>query len=41
MDSTLQVAGRLASLGYPVVKKKTEEILAEFEKRLRAELGVA
>ena len=41
VDSTLQVAGRLASLGYPVVKKKTEEILAEFEKRLRAELGVA
>ena len=41
VDSTLQVAGRLASLGYPVVKKKTEEILAEFEKRLRAELGIA
>ena len=41
VDSTLQVAGRLASLGYPVVRKKTEEIMAEFEKRLRAELGVA
>jgi carbon monoxide dehydrogenase subunit G len=41
VDSTLQVAGRLAALGYPVVKKKTEEIFIEFEKRLRAELGVA
>ena len=41
VDSTLQVAGRLAALGYPVVKKKTEEIFVEFEKRLRAELGVA
>jgi carbon monoxide dehydrogenase subunit G len=41
VDSTMQVAGRLAALGYPVVKKKTEEIFTEFEKRLRAELGVA
>lgn len=39
--STIQVAGRLASLGYPVVKKKAEEIFVEFEKRLRAELGLA
>jgi carbon monoxide dehydrogenase subunit G len=41
VDSTMQVAGRLAALGYPVVKKKTEEIFTEFEKRLRAELGLA
>ncbi len=41
VDSVMQVAGRLAALGYPVVKKKTEEIFVEFEKRLRAELGVA
>jgi carbon monoxide dehydrogenase subunit G len=41
VDATMQVAGRLASLGYPVVKKKSEELFAEFEKRLRAELGVA
>jgi carbon monoxide dehydrogenase subunit G len=41
VDSEMQVAGRLAALGYPVVKKKTEEIFVEFEKRLRAELGVA
>jgi carbon monoxide dehydrogenase subunit G len=41
VDSTMQVAGRLAALGYPVVKKKTEEIFVEFEKRLRAELGIA
>jgi carbon monoxide dehydrogenase subunit G len=38
VDSTLQVAGRLAALGYPVVKKKSEELFTEFEKRLRAEL---
>lgn len=41
VDATLQIAGRLASLGYPVVKKKSEELFTEFEKRLRAELGVA
>lgn len=41
VDATMQVAGRLASLGYPVVKKKSEELFAEFEKRLRAELGIA
>jgi carbon monoxide dehydrogenase subunit G len=41
VDSTLQVAGRLATLGYPVVKKKSEELFAEFERRLRAELGAA
>ena len=40
VDSSLTVAGRLASLGYPVVKKKAEEMFAEFERRLRAELGV-
>lgn len=39
--TTMQVAGRLASLGYPVIKKKAEEIFVEFEKRLRAELGIA
>lgn len=41
VEATLQVAGRLASLGYPVVKKKSEELFSEFERRLRAELGVA
>lgn len=41
VDVTMQVAGRLASLGYPVVKKKSEELFVEFEKRLRAELGSA
>jgi carbon monoxide dehydrogenase subunit G len=38
--STMLVAGRLASLGYPVVKRKAEEIFVEFERRLRAELGI-
>lgn len=41
VEAGLQVAGRLASLGYPVVKKKSEELFVEFEKRLRAELAVA
>ncbi len=40
VDATLQIAGRLATLGYPVVKKKSEELFAEFEKRLRAELEI-
>ena len=38
LDAEMQVAGRLASLGYPVVKKRSEELFAEFEKRLRDEL---
>lgn len=38
LDAQMQVAGRLASLGYPVVKKRSEELFAEFEKRLRREL---
>ena len=37
----MQIGGRLAALGYPVVKKKTEELFAEFERRLRAELEAA
>jgi carbon monoxide dehydrogenase subunit G len=41
VEASMQVAGRLATLGYPVVKKKSEELFAEFEKRLRAELGIA
>jgi len=40
LDSSLEVGGRLASLGAPVVKKKAHEMFAEFEHRLRAELGV-
>lgn len=39
IDAQMQVAGRLASLGYPVVKKRSEEIFVEFEKRLRDELA--
>jgi len=38
INSEIQIAGRLASLGFPVVKKKSEQLFAEFEKRLRAEL---
>ena len=41
VDSALVVAGRLASLGYPIVKKKADEMFTEFERRLRQELGVA
>lgn len=39
VEAEMQVAGRLASLGYPVVKKKSEELFAEFERRLRNELS--
>lgn len=38
VDADMQVQGRLASLGYSVVKKKSEELFTEFEKRLRTEL---
>ncbi|VTU45969.1 hypothetical protein SRS16P2_00416 (plasmid) [Variovorax sp. SRS16] len=42
IDADMQVAGKLASLGYPVVKKRSEELFADFEKRLRNELaGIA
>jgi len=41
VDAALQIAGRLATLGYPVVKKKSEELFAEFERRVRAELETA
>ncbi|MET4575912.1 CoxG family protein [Ottowia thiooxydans] len=39
VDAQMVVAGRLAALGYPVVKKRSEELFAEFEKRLRDELA--
>jgi carbon monoxide dehydrogenase subunit G len=38
VDATLQVAGRLASLGYSIIKKKAEENFAQFEVRFRKEL---
>jgi carbon monoxide dehydrogenase subunit G len=41
VDADLQVAGRLATLGYPVVKKRSEELFADFERRLRTSLGLA
>lgn len=39
VGASMQVAGRLASLGYPIVRKRSEQLFAEFEKRLRAELS--
>jgi carbon monoxide dehydrogenase subunit G len=39
VDASMQVAGRLASLGYPIVKKRSEELFAEFQRRLRDELA--
>jgi carbon monoxide dehydrogenase subunit G len=39
VSASMQVAGRLASLGYPIVRKRSEELFAEFERRLRAELA--
>ncbi len=41
VQAELQVAGRLASLGYSVIKKKAEENFAEFERRFLAELAKA
>jgi carbon monoxide dehydrogenase subunit G len=38
VEASLQVGGRLASLGYPIVRKHAEDLFAEFEQRLRAEL---
>jgi len=38
IEATLQVAGRLASLGYSVIKKKAEENFVEFENRFRGQL---
>lgn len=39
VSASMQVAGRLASLGYPIVRKRSEQLFAEFERRLRAELS--
>jgi len=39
VSASMQVAGRLASLGYPIVRKRSEQLFAEFEERLRAELA--
>lgn len=38
VDADLQIAGRLASLGYSLIKKKAEENFAQFDQRLRAQL---
>ena len=39
VSASMQVAGRLASLGYPIVRKRSEQLFKEFEARLRAELS--
>ncbi|ANN79683.1 CoxG family protein [Bordetella flabilis] len=39
VSASMQVAGRLASLGYPIVRKRSEQLFAEFEARLRSELA--
>jgi len=40
LHADLQIAGRLATLGYPVIKKKSVELFNEFEARLRALLEI-
>jgi hypothetical protein len=40
LHADLQIAGRLATLGYPVIKKKSVELFNEFESRLRALLEI-
>ena len=39
VQASLLVTGRLASLGYPIIKKRSEELFLEFERRLRAQLS--
>lgn len=39
VHAQLQVAGRLASLGYSMIKKKADENFAEFERRFLEELN--
>jgi carbon monoxide dehydrogenase subunit G len=39
VDAALSVAGKLASLGYAVIKKRAEENFAEFNARLKAEVS--
>jgi hypothetical protein len=38
IEAELMVAGRLASLGYSIIKKKAEENFAEFERRMLGQL---
>lgn len=38
VNAELTVAGRLASLGYSVIKKKAEENFVEFERRVKEQL---
>lgn len=40
VNSSTQVLGKLAALGYPIVKKRARELFGEFEQRLRSELSV-
>jgi carbon monoxide dehydrogenase subunit G len=39
VNAQLAVAGRLASLGYSVIKKKAEENFIEFERRIKEQLA--
>jgi carbon monoxide dehydrogenase subunit G len=39
VQAELQVAGRLASLGYAMIKKRAEENFAEFERRFLMQLN--
>lgn len=38
IDSDIQIAGKLATLGFPVVKKKCKDIFREFDTNLQQEL---
>jgi carbon monoxide dehydrogenase subunit G len=39
ITTDLQVGGRLAALGYPMIRKRADETVAEFAARLRAALA--
>lgn len=38
IDADIEISGKLATLGYPIVKKKCNDIFKEFDKNLHAEL---
>ena len=38
IDAEIQISGKLATLGFPVVKKRCNEIFAEFEANLKTAL---
>lgn len=38
IDADIQISGKLATLGFPIVKKRCNEIFSQFEENLKASL---